>query len=69
MLGLFYHHIGYAAGTPQPPAALAGIRNLILYACSAGVAMSALVMLFNPLKRGVHAALVQELGMTAPRAD
>lgn len=69
MLGLFYHHIGYAAGTPQPPAALAGIRNLMLYACSAGVAMSALVMLFNPLNRGVHAALVQELGMTAPRAD
>ena len=38
----------------------------MLYACSAGLVASALVMLGNPLKRGVHAALVEDL---ARRAD
>jgi GPH family glycoside/pentoside/hexuronide:cation symporter len=65
-LGLFYRHIGYVAGATQSAATAAGIRDLMLYACSAGLVASALVMLGNPLKRGVHAALVEDL---ARRAD
>ena len=66
VLGLFYRHIGYVAGAAQTGATIAGIRDLMLYACSAGLVASALIMLRNPLKRGVHAALVEDL---AGRAD
>ncbi len=66
VLGLFYRHIGYVAGAVQTGATIAGIRDLMLYACSAGLVASALIMLANPLKRGVHAALVEDL---ADRTD
>ncbi|MEG3175530.1 glycoside-pentoside-hexuronide (GPH):cation symporter [Sphingomonas sp. RB3P16] len=66
LLGLFYRHIGYVAGAAQSSTTIAGIRDLMVYAGSAGLVASALVMLGNPLKRGVHAALVEQL---ATRAD
>lgn len=63
LLGLFYSDIGYVAGGVQSGATIAGIRWLMLYACSGGLLLSAAIMLFNPMKRGTHAALVA--GLTA----
>lgn len=61
LLGLFYGHIGYVAGAVQSGATIAGIRWLMLYACSGGLAVSALAMLLNPLRRHTHAAIVADL--------
>jgi GPH family glycoside/pentoside/hexuronide:cation symporter len=61
LLGLFYGHIGYVAGAVQSGATIAGIRWLMLYACSGGLALSALAMVLNPLRRDTHAAIVADL--------
>lgn len=61
VLGLVYDRIGYVAGAVQSTATIAGIRWLMLAACSGGLALSAVLMLLNPLRRGTHAAIVADL--------
>jgi GPH family glycoside/pentoside/hexuronide:cation symporter len=60
-MGVAYTRIGYMPGRAQAEATDAGIRAMMLGAPAFGLAVAALVMLANPLRRGVHARLVAAL--------
>ncbi|WP_445190786.1 MFS transporter [Sphingomonas sp. Tas61C01] len=60
-IGLVYARIGYVPGRVQAETTDAGIRALMLGAPAVGLASAAMVMLANPLRRGVHARLVEAL--------
>ncbi|WP_375419608.1 MFS transporter [uncultured Sphingomonas sp.] len=60
-MGVVYTRIGYQPGTVQTDVAAAGIRAMMLGAPAIGLTIAALVMLANPLRRGVHARLVAAL--------
>jgi GPH family glycoside/pentoside/hexuronide:cation symporter len=59
--GLIYARIGYVPGAQQSATTIAGIRWLMVAAPALGILVSAAVMAANPLKRGVHAAIVDRL--------
>lgn len=61
MLGAVYDRIGYTPGGPQTGATLAGIRWLMLGAPAIGLVTAAVLMLANPLRRGVHARIAARL--------
>jgi Na+/melibiose symporter-like transporter len=61
LLGLAYHRAGYVPGADQTPAAAAAIRATLLGPPSVAIALSALAMLANPLRRNTHARLADEL--------
>jgi GPH family glycoside/pentoside/hexuronide:cation symporter len=58
--------IGYHANQIQTPATLTGLRMIIVVLPALGLAGSAIVMLFYPLKRGAHEKIVAELEATRP---
>ncbi|MCW6536420.1 MFS transporter [Sphingomonas lycopersici] len=59
--GLALGRIGYVANQPQTPAALAGMRAVMVLLPLTGAALSALILWFNPLRRGVHDTIVAEI--------
>lgn len=59
--GMVYSQIGYMPGEGQSVATSGGMRALMLGAPTVGLASAALVMFANPLRRGVHARLVEAL--------
>lgn len=60
-MGVVYTRIGYVPGQVQAESTDAGIRATMLGAPAMGLAAAALVMLANPLRRGVHVRLVAAL--------
>ncbi|GAA0738776.1 MFS transporter [Sphingomonas japonica] len=62
LFGLLYDAIGYHANMVQAADTIDGMRWIMLAIPIAGLALSALAMAQNPLKRGVHARIVEELG-------
>ena len=61
IFGLGMDLIGYVPNIEQTPQTLAGLKTLMIAIPIFGLAMTALALLFHPLKRGVHDRLVQEL--------
>ena len=61
MFGALFSTIGYHANVAQSPVTLAGMRWIVLLVPAAGLALSALFIAFNPLRRDVHDAIVDEL--------
>lgn len=59
-IGLAYAAIGYRPDAPVASAAT-GIRSLMLWAPSAGLALSIAAMSANPLRRGVHERIMARL--------
>lgn len=61
VIGLAYHRIGYIPGPRQPAETVAGIRLTMLVGAAVGMSGSALAMLANPLRRGVHGRVLASL--------
>lgn len=61
LLGIMFGAIGYVANAAQAPATLAGIHWTVAMVPFVFLALSALLMLLNPLTRHAHAAIVDEL--------
>ena len=59
--GLVFRAIGYRANAGQAGTTLAGMHAILIVAPAAGFALSAMIILFNPLRRGTHARIVAEL--------
>ena len=60
-MGLFYGHIGYTGQPAADAGVVWGIRMAMLVGPATGLAVSALCMLANPLRKGVHGAIVRDL--------
>lgn len=61
LFGIVFDEIGYRANVTQSAGTLAGMRAMLIVAPAAGFALSAAVILLNPLRRGTHAQIVAEL--------
>lgn len=61
LFGLALDHIGYRPNQVQSPETLHGLKQVMVVLPLLGVAVCAAAMLFNPLRRGVHERLVEEL--------
>lgn len=61
LFGALLDGIGYQANAAQAPATLDGLRWIVFGVPAAGLALSALCIALNPLKRGVHDRIVDEL--------
>ena len=57
--------VGYAANQAQSPETIAGIKAIMIVIPLIGVGISALLMVFNPLRRGTHERIVADLENTA----
>jgi GPH family glycoside/pentoside/hexuronide:cation symporter len=64
--GLALDRIGFIANRAQTPATLAGITVVMVALPLAGTVAAALIMFFNPLKRGAHEALVAAIAARTP---
>jgi GPH family glycoside/pentoside/hexuronide:cation symporter len=53
--------VGYAPNQPQTPETLAGLKDIMVVLPMVGVAGAGLAMLFYPLGRGDHEAIVRDL--------
>ena len=65
LIGLAYQWIGYVADTPMAASTQHGVRWIMLGGTAAGIALSALAMLANPLRRDTHAAIIAALDRRA----
>jgi GPH family glycoside/pentoside/hexuronide:cation symporter len=61
LFGVALEFIGYRANQIQSPATLHGLKTIMVALPLFGVAICALAMAFNPLKRGMHERIVQDL--------
>jgi GPH family glycoside/pentoside/hexuronide:cation symporter len=61
LFGLALGFIGYRANQIQSPATLHGLKTIMVALPLFGVAVCALAMVFNPLKRGMHERIVEDL--------
>jgi GPH family glycoside/pentoside/hexuronide:cation symporter len=61
LFGLALGWTGFVANQVQSPATIAGMKAIMVVLPLFGVAASALIMWFNPLKRGRHEAIVAEI--------
>lgn len=68
LFGLLLDNAGYVANQAQTPATLAGIKAIMIWLPGAGLVVAGLVMLFYPIRKGTHEAIVEELAArrTAP---
>ncbi len=71
LFGLTLDSTGFVANQTQTPATLASMKAAMIVLPLAGIGISALIMFFNPLRRGTHDAIVADLtarGSAAPAA-
>jgi GPH family glycoside/pentoside/hexuronide:cation symporter len=61
LFGLALDAVGYRANVAQSPQTLHGLRLIMVALPLLGVAVCALAMAFNPLRRGVHETIVANL--------
>ena len=61
LFGWLLDRVGYAANTAQTPETLAGIKHIMIWLPGAGLVAAGVIMLFYPLRRGEHEAIVAEL--------
>jgi len=61
LFGLALAQIGYVANQDQTPATIEAMKRVMVLVPIAGVAVSALILWFNPLRRGAHEAIVAEI--------
>lgn len=61
LFGLALGAVGYRANQIQTPETLSGLKTIMVALPLTGVAICAVAMWFNPLKRGVHEGIVAEL--------
>ncbi|WP_231621658.1 MFS transporter [Sphingomonas sp. 37zxx] len=66
LLGGVYTLLGYDGSVAPDAAAREGIRWLMIAAPAAGLVLSIAAMLANPLPRGRHAAIIEELAAGRP---
>jgi GPH family glycoside/pentoside/hexuronide:cation symporter len=60
--------VGYVPNVDQTPETLVGMKWLIIVLCGAGLSIGALATFANPLKRGVHDGIVEQLEGGVPPA-
>jgi GPH family glycoside/pentoside/hexuronide:cation symporter len=65
LFGVALGAVGYHANQVQTPQTLAGLKAIMVALPLAGVAVCALAMSFNPLRRGVHEGVVADLAARA----
>jgi len=65
LFGVALGAVGYHPNQLQTPQTLAGLKLIMVVLPLLGVAVCALAMLFNPLRRGVHEAIVTDLNNLA----
>lgn len=68
ILGLGFASAGYVANTIQSAETLTGMRATIALVPLLFLALSCVAMLLNPLKRGTHRRIVQQLAAEGPDA-
>lgn len=61
LFGVALNSTGFVANQPQSGATLAGMKAAMVFLPLAGIALSALAMYFNPLRRGTHETIVADL--------
>ena len=61
LFGLALAQIGYVANQDQAPATIEAMKRVMVLVPIAGVAVSALILWFNPLRRGAHETIVAEI--------
>lgn len=61
VFGLALEQVGYVPNHPQSAATIAGMKTIMIAIPLAGAALSAAIMLLNPLRRGTHEKLVAEI--------
>lgn len=61
LFGLLFGSIGYRANVAQAAETLSGMRWIVILVPALGLSLSALFMLFNPLRRGTHDRIVADL--------
>ncbi len=61
LFGWLLDSVGYVANAPQTPETLAGIKAIMIWLPGAGMIMAGLAMLFYPIRRGDHEAIVEKL--------
>ena len=66
LFGMALSVVGYHANRAQTAETLHGMKAIMVGLPLTGVALCALVMAFNPLKRGVHERIVAEILRSAP---
>jgi GPH family glycoside/pentoside/hexuronide:cation symporter len=61
LFGWLLSSVGYVANAEQTPATLAGLKSIMIYLPAAGLILAGLIMLFYPLRRDSHEAILEEL--------
>jgi GPH family glycoside/pentoside/hexuronide:cation symporter len=61
VFGVALDLVGYVPNVPQTPGTLAGLKYIMLILPATGLTLGCIVMLFYPLKRGVHETIVEQL--------
>jgi GPH family glycoside/pentoside/hexuronide:cation symporter len=61
LFGVALDLVGYVPNVPQTPGTLAGLKYIMLVLPATGLTLGGIVMLFYPLKHGVHETIVEQL--------
>lgn len=61
LFGWLLDSVGYVANAEQTPETLAGLKAIMIWLPGLGCAVSGLVMVFYPLRRGDHERIVEDL--------
>lgn len=61
LFGVALDFVGYVPNVPQTESTLAGLKYIMLALPATGLTLGFIVMLFYPLKRGVHENIVEQL--------
>lgn len=74
VFGWLLERAGYVANAQQTPETIAGIKDIMIWLPGLGFVLGGIAMLFYPIRKGTHEAIVEELahkrgaGNTAPTA-
>jgi GPH family glycoside/pentoside/hexuronide:cation symporter len=63
LFGWLLDRVGYVANQPQTPETIAGIKDIMIWLPGAGFIVAGIAMIFYPIRRGTHEAIVDELAI------